>query len=94
MQVIYDNVSEQHNREIIEYHEDVQSFYKRMTHYVPLLGMIPKDTCYLELKKNLFEFVMKNTEYTKVRVLFFSVLLIKCNIYIYPCNNSFRNISL
>ena len=94
MQVIYDNVSEQHNREIIEYHEDVQSFYKIMTHYVPSLGMIPEDTRYLKLKKNLFEFVMKDTEYTKVRVLCFSVLLIKFNIYIYPCNNSFRNISL
>ena len=76
VQVIYDNVSEQHNREIIEYHEDVQSFYKIMTHYVPLLGMIPEDTRYLELKKNLFEFVMKNTEYTKVRVLFFPSFLL------------------
>ena len=76
VQVIYDNVSEQHNREIIEYHEDVQSFYKIMTHYVPSLGMIPEDTRYLKLKKNLFEFVMKNTEYTKVRVLFFPSFLL------------------
>ena len=76
VQVIYDNVSEQHNREIIEYHEDVQSFYKIMTHYVPSLWMIPEDTRYLELKKNLFEFVMKNTEYTKVRVLFFPSFLL------------------
>ena len=76
VQVIYDNVSEQHNREIIEYHKDVQSFYKIMTHYVPSLGMIPEDTPYLELKKNLFEFVMKNTKYTKVRVLFFPSFLL------------------
>ena len=47
-----------------------------MTHYVPSLWMIPEDTRYLELKKNLFEFVIKNTEYTKVRVLFFPSFLL------------------
>ena len=72
--IIYDSVS-QHGREIVEYHEEVQSFYRIMTHYVPTLGMIPEDQRYLELKKNLFEFVMKNTEYTKVSLNLFSWLL-------------------
>ena len=72
--LIYDSVS-QHGREIVEYHEEVQSFYRIMTHYVPTLGMIPEDQRYLELKRNLFEFVMKNTEYTKVSSNLFAWLL-------------------
>ena len=86
--VIYDSVS-QHGREIVEYNEEVQSFYRIMTHYVPMLGMIPEDQRYIELKRNLFEFVMKNTEYTKVSLNMYSWLLF-IYLFYHKCVSNFE----
>ena len=37
-----------------------------MTYYYQAISMIPEDVRYLELRRQLFDFVMKNAEYTKV----------------------------
>ena len=66
---VYNTIS-QHKREIVEYEETTQSFYKIMTHYCPNLAMIPEDVRHLELKWQLFTFAMKNIEYTKVNIIF------------------------
>ena len=66
---VYNTIS-QHKREIVEYEETTQSFYKIMTHYFPNLAMIPEDVRHLELKRQLFTFAMKNIEYTKVKIIF------------------------
>ena len=65
---VYNTVSK-HKREIVEYDETTQSFYKIMTHYCPNLAMIPEDVRHLELKRQLFTFAMKNIEYTKVNII-------------------------
>ena len=64
-QAICDAVG-QYNRNIVEFNESHQSFFKIMTYYYPAIGMIPEDVRYLELRRQLFDFVMKNAEYTKV----------------------------
>ena len=64
-QAICDAVG-QYNRNIVEFNESHQSFFKIMTYYYPTIGMIPEDVQYLELRRQLFDFVMKNAEYTKV----------------------------
>ena len=64
-QAICDAVG-QYNRNIFEFNESHQSFFKIMTYYYLAMGMIPEDVRYLELHRQLFDFVMKNTEYTKV----------------------------
>ena len=56
----------QYNWNIVEFNESHQSFFKIMTYYYPPIGMIPEDVRYLELRTQLFDFVMKNAEYTKV----------------------------
>ena len=64
-QAICDAVG-QYNRNIVEFNESHQSFFKIMTYYYLAIGMIPEDVQYLELRRQLFDFAMKNTEYTKV----------------------------
>ena len=64
-QAICDAVG-QYNWNIVEFNESHQSFFKIMTYYYPAIGMIPEDVRYLELRRQLFDFFMKNTEYTKV----------------------------
>ena len=65
---VYNAISK-HKREIVEYEETIQSFYKIMAHYLPNLAMIPEDVRHLELKRQLFTFAMKNIEYMKVKFL-------------------------
>ena len=64
-QAICDAVG-QYNRNIVEFNESHQSFFKIMTYYYLAISMIPEDVRYLELRRQLFDFVMKNAEYTKV----------------------------
>ena len=66
MAAVYNAISK-HKREIVEFEDTDQSFYKIMTHYVPSLVMVPEDIRHMELKRQLFTFAMKNIEYTKVK---------------------------
>ena len=61
----------QYNRHIVEFNESHQSFFKIMTYYYPAIGMVPEDVRYLELRRPLFDFAMKNAEYTKVILNYF-----------------------
>ena len=53
-------------REIIEYDDQPLSFYRIMAHYVGGLGMVPEDVRHKHVKDNLFTFIYKNVDYTKV----------------------------
>ena len=64
--LVYDAIKEQYKRDIVEFAETHQSFFKIMTHYIASLGLVPEDVRHMELKRRLFEFIMKNIEYTKV----------------------------
>ena len=55
-----------HGREIIEFTEEKESFYKILSFYVPALNMTPEDMHVSQLKKDLFAFIHKNYEYTQV----------------------------
>ena len=55
---VYNTISK-HKREIVEFEETHQSFYKIMIHYLPNLAMIPEDVRHLELKWQLFIFAIK-----------------------------------
>ena len=67
--LVYDAIKEQYKRDIDEFTETHQSFFKIMTHYVASLGLVPEDVRHMELKRRLFEFIMKNIEYTKVNLI-------------------------
>ena len=67
--LVYDTIKEQYKRDIVEFTETHQSFFKIMTHYVASLGLVPEDVRHMELKQCLFEFIMKNIEYTKVNLI-------------------------
>ena len=67
--LVYDAIKEQYKRDIVEFTETHQSFFKIMTHYVASLGLVPEDVRHMELKRCLFEFIMKNIEYTKVNLI-------------------------
>ena len=67
--LVYDAIKEQYKRDIVELAETHQSFFKIMTHYVASLGLVPEDVRHMELKRRLFEFIMKNIEYTKVNLI-------------------------
>ena len=67
--LVYDAIKEQYKRDIVEFTETHQSFFKIMTHYVASLGLVPEDVRHMELKRRLFEFIMKNIEYTKVNLI-------------------------
>ena len=67
--LVYDAIKEQCKRDIVEFTETHQSFFKIMTHYVASLGLVPEDVRHMELKRRLFEFIMKNIEYTKVNLI-------------------------
>ena len=64
--LVYDAIKEQYKRDIVEFAETHQSFFKIMTHYMASLGLVPEDVRHMELKRRLFEFITKNIEYTKV----------------------------
>ena len=66
---MYDAIKEQYKRDSVEFPETHQSFFKIMTHYVASLGLVPEDVRHMELKRRLFEFIMKNIEYTKVNLI-------------------------
>ena len=68
-QAIVDAVN-QYSRTIVEFNVQDQSFMKIMTYYFPSLSHLPEDVRHMELKKQLFEFTMKNIEYTKVCIIF------------------------
>ena len=67
--LVYDAIKEQYKRDIVEFTETHQSFFKIMTHYVASLSLVPEDVRHMELKRRLFEFIMKNIEYTKVNLI-------------------------
>ena len=68
-----------HKRDSIDYNEGVDSFYKIMTYYAEAwYGMVPEDVRHLKLKENLFNFVMKNSEYTQVNN--YNLFLNLCNL--------------
>ena len=66
--IVYDAIKMQYKRDIVEFTDTHQSFFKIMTHYIAALGLVPEDVQHMELKCQLFEFVMKNIEYTKVNL--------------------------
>ena len=68
-QAIVDAVN-QYSRTIVEFNVQDQSFMKIMTYYFPSLSHLPEDVRHMELKKKLYEFTMKNIEYTKVCIKF------------------------
>ena len=68
-----------HKRDSIDYNEGVDSFYKIMTYYAEAwYGMVPEDVRHLKLKENLFNFIMKNSEYTQVNN--YNLFLNLCNL--------------
>ena len=67
--LVYDAIKEQYKRDIVEFTETHQSFFKIMTHYVASLGLVPEDVRHMERKQRLFEFIVKNIEYTKVNLI-------------------------
>ena len=67
--LVYDAIKEQYKRDIVEFTETHQSFFKIMTHYVTSIGLVPEDVRHMELKRCLFEFIMKNIKYTKVNLI-------------------------
>ena len=66
--LVYDAIKMQYKRDILEFADTHQSFFKIMIHYIAALGLVPEDVRHMELKRQLFEFVMKNIEYTKVNL--------------------------
>ena len=60
--LVYDAIKEQYKRDIVEFAETHQSFFKIMTHYVASLGLVPEDVRHMEL--------MEHMEYTKVNLIF------------------------
>ena len=66
---IFDAVSKK-KRDIIEFDDGPQSFYRIMTHYAPNLNFMPEDVKHKEVQQNLFTFVMENVKYTKVHFVY------------------------
>ena len=71
-QVLFNAVKEK-GREIVEWTEQNESFYKILSYYVPSLNMTPEDMRVGQLKKELFGFIHKNYEYTQVIIIKYSL---------------------
>ena len=56
--------------------QPMQSFFKIIAHYCPWLNFTPDDVKYQKLKEELFNYILKNSEYTQVKItdLFFQFL--------------------
>ena len=67
--LVFDAVRSRH-RDIIDFEETEQSFYKIMSHFVKGMNFVPEDVRHVKLKENLFQFVMENTKYTQVKLIF------------------------
>ena len=67
-QLVFTAVKNQ-GREIVEFTEEKESFYKILSFYVPSLNMTPEDMRIAQLKKELFAFIHKNYEYTQVIII-------------------------
>ena len=67
-QAVFTTVKQQ-GREIVEFTEERESFYKILSFYVPSLSMTPEDMHVNQLKKDLFGFIHKNYEYTQVIII-------------------------
>ena len=65
---IFDVVKKK-GRDVIDFPEGPQSFYRIMTHYVAGLNFVPEDGRHKHLQQDLFTFVMKNVDYTKVKIV-------------------------
>ena len=48
--LVYDAIKEQYKRDIVEFAETHQSFFKIMTHYIASLSLVPEDVRHMELK--------------------------------------------
>ena len=55
-------------RDITDYNEEKNSFYLIISHYFDSLWMVPEDQRPSEIKSLLYNFVMRNNEYTKVNM--------------------------
>ena len=73
MKLIFDYMCSK-KRAIIEFSIAKNSFYAIIAFYVDNLGLIPDDLKPGELKSHLYNFVMKNHEYTKVNISITNVL--------------------
>ena len=69
MKLIFDHMKVK-KRDIIEFNVTKNSFYVIIAFYVDNLGLIPDKLKPAELKNRLYNFIMKNHEYTKV-IFFF-----------------------
>ena len=76
-QAIVDAVT-QYSRNIVEFNATEQSFMRIMTYYFPSISHLPEDVRHLELKKQLYDFTMKNNEYTKVCNFLLNTFTISC----------------
>ena len=61
---IYDSVVKR-KRDVIQFDDGPQSFYRIMTHYAPDLNFTPDDVKHKDLPQQLFTFIMANVSYTK-----------------------------
>ena len=73
MKLIFDYMHSK-KRDIIKFSVTKNSFYAIIAFYVDNLGLIPNDLKPGELKSRLYNFVMKNHEYTKVNISITNVL--------------------
>ena len=73
MKLIFDNMRSK-KRDIIEFSVTKKSFYAIIAFYVDNLGLIPNNLKPGKLKSYLYNFVMKNHEYTKVNISITNVL--------------------
>ena len=48
--LVYDAIKQQYKRDIVEFADTHQSFFKIMTHYIASLGLVPEDARHMELK--------------------------------------------
>ena len=65
---IYDSVVKR-KRDVIQFDDGPQSFYRIMTHYAPDLNFTPDDVKHKDLQQQLFTFIMAHVSYTKVQLL-------------------------
>ena len=65
---IFDAVKKK-GHDVIDFPEGPQSFYRIMTHYAASLNFVPEDIRHKHLQQDLFTFVMKNVDYTKVKIV-------------------------
>ena len=73
MKLIFDHMHSK-KRDIIEFSVTKNSFYAIIAFYVKNLGLIPDKLKPGELKSHLYNFIMKNHEYTKVNNCHINVL--------------------